>query len=826
MQPAHDPDGQNASRRPMERRREVVDRSDSGLVGELLKRSPNMPVLGPLSFDLNDKKGPSPLWIACSEGDLERVQKLLKSRANVEEMDALSGLTPLGIASQHGHLDVLAALLKAGADVEAPNPATGATPLFAAVAGGHEEAVAALLEAGADANAADSFRWTPLHAAAEKGLLQTVKQLVKGGADVGAVDSGNKTPVQMASRHGHEDVVHALLDAGARYPAGVKGALFVESWLLQQPDNSEARAECSRRLYGILLYNGASMQRIASLPLVRDAVQEILQQHRPASLIVLDGIVLVVMAIMYMRTSWAVQHEGTLTSSDIQILIVMWCCAVYMLLREATQSYVMSQVGELSTQASSIWNWIDLGSAFAAVALGIMTLCGESVRLSATFRLVAAFGAFPIWAKFLGYIKALNLKFATFVMAFFQIARDLRSFVVILLIILLAFANVLFVVLHPRADRRFGDDEAEEPFSSVQETMLTSYRMLLGDFEREWFAVPDDDASRRVAVLVFVLYLFVMNVLLLNVLIAVVSDSYDYSMTRSFGLYNRARLELAVELQAVFSLALTDGDDGNHNHKLRDALSVLLSNKVMAMLGSERVKGILERRPYTGRALVCVLGGCLFCVLSPVVLLDLSTWLFLTLTSYNPSLADVDDDDEWQGRAVDMENRVRKVVDPFWGRITDTETLLDRRILRTGQTLDDKLVSMEAALNARVSQVEADFREQLRSTRETLERKVLEVHASMKDKIGQLGRAVDLSIVEGREESARMLTQMDRKVAQHFQETDVHVAQVVERSDAAVEQRLRAVQTDLLGSIAALETAIQDQVLSRLDTLVHREFVR
>jgi len=47
-------------------------------------------------------------------------------------------------------------------------------------------------------------------------------------------------------------------------------------------------------------------------------------------------------------------------------------------------------------------------------------------------------------------------------------------------------------------------------------------------------------------------FLFVVVVLMLNILIAVVSDSYDYGMVRALKLFLRARTTLAAELQSIF----------------------------------------------------------------------------------------------------------------------------------------------------------------------------------------------------------------------------------------------------------------------------------
>ena len=69
-------------------------------------------------------------------------------------------------------------------------------------------------------------------------------------------------------------------------------------------------------------------------------------------------------------------------------------------------------------------------------------------------------------------------------------------------------------------------DDDEQPFQSILETLLTQYRMMLGDFDRDWFG-SDTQSVETTGVLFFVLFTFMVMVLLLNMLIAIVSDSCE-----------------------------------------------------------------------------------------------------------------------------------------------------------------------------------------------------------------------------------------------------------------------------------------------------------
>eukprot|EP00968_Pinguiococcus_pyrenoidosus_P009527 scaffold739_cov166-Pinguiococcus_pyrenoidosus.AAC.1 len=221
-------------------------------------------------------------------------------------------------------------------------------------------------------------------------------------------------------------------------------------------------------------------------------------------------------------------------------------------------------------------------------------------------------------------------------MALLQIAKDLQSFLLVLGIILLLFTNLLFVVTHPRTDASFGDDDAEEPFSNVGEALLTSYQMFLGNFEREWFSAAPDTVSRQFAVIFFVAFLLVLNVLLLNVLIAIVSDSYSYSKTRSLRLFYRARLELAAELQALLGIrSLKDSDEKSSEMFLLGCILrgvlplIVVEPKRVDFLQQEAKYYFADLDRYTSRRTHFEMWFPVLCfpVLLPVLAFDGLTWL-------------------------------------------------------------------------------------------------------------------------------------------------------------------------------------------------------
>ena len=198
-----------------------------------------------------EKERNSNLILAAEEGNIDKVNQLLREGANVNAVDKW-GSTALIDAAFSGNTDIAKALIKAGANVNAKNKGSD-TPLLIAILNGNTDIVKALIKAGANVNVADNIGWTPLLYAAQHGHTDIVKALIKAGANVNVADTniGNtallyvalfgrtdiakilikaganvnaanifgSTALLYAAQHGHTDIVKALIKAGANINA-------------------------------------------------------------------------------------------------------------------------------------------------------------------------------------------------------------------------------------------------------------------------------------------------------------------------------------------------------------------------------------------------------------------------------------------------------------------------------------------------------------------------------------------------------------------------------------------------------------------------------
>ena len=151
-----------------------------------------------------------------------------------------------------------------------------------------------------------------------------------------------------------------------------------------------------------------------------------------------------------------------------------------------------------------------------------------------------------LWLRVLSFLKAINCQLATFVLAILQITRDVMWFSFILFCLVICFGQMFYTLMVPPTC----DSGSGERVCTQSEYYLKVYAILLGDFG----AFRRDDFTSMFSVLLLVLFSFMVVLVLLNVLIAVASDSYEKCLLRSRQLFGRARVMLIAELVSFQNL--------------------------------------------------------------------------------------------------------------------------------------------------------------------------------------------------------------------------------------------------------------------------------
>jgi WD40 repeat protein len=186
----------------------------------------------------------------------------------------------------------------------------------------------------------------------------------------------------------------------------------------------------------------------------------------------------------------------------------------------------------LTTHLEDPWNFL---AAFAYVGTFSNALFFEH---SQSFRSALAIS---IWILLLGYLRGFP-RYAPYVQMLAAIIVDLQGFLPVYVVIILAFAHAMLM---------FSDTIAHMSLIECIEEMvreaLSTYRMgTLGDFD------PSRFESHWQMYLLFFACTVMITVILLNVLIAVISDTFDRLQEHSESSSVKSRAQLIADVESIF----------------------------------------------------------------------------------------------------------------------------------------------------------------------------------------------------------------------------------------------------------------------------------
>ena len=238
------------------------------------------------------------------------------------------------------------------------------------------------------------------------------------------------------------------------------------------------------------------------------------------------------------------QYENRM--SDTTWPLVIWICIYFFLNNDLSSYSMMRSCGDFSKRYMNFWNFIETISIVASFLSTIIFFNVPSAIIAVTKGL--------LWLRFFSFLKGINMQLTTFVLAiskvsymhaisthtgmhiffinelilyfFLKIISNLRWFLLLLGTMCFMFADMILTLsdnevckgIDPETDHDTIGDYCSQKFLRG---ILRAYAIIAGDIELNSYRVTP------LITFLWVLFTLFGVIILLNVLIAIVTDSYE-----------------------------------------------------------------------------------------------------------------------------------------------------------------------------------------------------------------------------------------------------------------------------------------------------------
>jgi flagellar basal body-associated protein FliL len=271
------------------------------------------------------------------------------------------------------------------------------------------------------------------------------------------------------------------------------------------------------------------------------------------------------------------------------------------------------------------------------------------------FQIGAALSAGVLWTKLLVYLRGISIDFSVFLSGAFYVTRRVSVYISILIMTIYAFSTMFHAMFYKS---EYCDDEALEytkltdrkkvaleqcqliprSYCTSRTSFLATFSMLLGEVSEEQFL-----KLSRPAVFLYVLFIFLVVILLANILIAVVTQSYKVIQDQEATVvFYTNRLDFLAQTDAISNgpwSRLLPRDAAKETTWIRDTWHSLINELAYSHRNVSTMEYVLYTLP---RQLIIVLVICPIWMMLGFVT---AGWLF------PPQLGqDLFDSKRWQRR--------------------------------------------------------------------------------------------------------------------------------------------------------------------------------
>jgi hypothetical protein len=350
--------------------------------------------------------------------------------------------------------------------------------------------VAILSDTGA-AELPDRGGMLPMHYACAYGTSPAVLKVLAEAypESLNATESKGRTPMHLAMVNAHRDaspgVLRFLLDNAGKETVNVRDHegnlplhllnLGLKGLNLDEPEKLFNVAECLKLYLDSEPYASPDflaalqdlpdwLQDVAVVSLhVRNILNEKIIQRFPTSILMLDGIMLMAIIVCFelATTRFIDDKVGTGGESIFGPLLLLFAAAGYFVLREFVQVLASLSLGAFSSWLYDTTNWLDLLVITLVTYYSVVMAVGKPVWADSdmededgdpydAFRTGTALTKGVLWTAIIYFLKSTRVDFAVFLNGVFYVVKRLVAFLLAVLVILIAFAQMFWVVYMER----------------------------------------------------------------------------------------------------------------------------------------------------------------------------------------------------------------------------------------------------------------------------------------------------------------------------------------------------------------------------------------
>ena len=293
---------------------------------------------------------------------------------------------------------------------------------------------------------------------------------------------------------------------------------------------------------------------------IQDILNHKIVQRFPTMILILDLLFLILVIVLFELTTGATidylfTDDESKKAKESQIIFTM-VCGGYFLLRELVQMIALLAMGSFGSWLWDMENRLDVAVIFLIFYFGGVMMTSEPLISKEVFRSGTALTKGILWMSVISFLKSTQVEFSVFVSGVFYVVQRLAAFLLALCVILLMFAQMFYIVYAETIWCACGEanpDANPFPHCTFQNSLLKVYTMLMGEIgnEMRYSTLP-------VAQLLYVAFAFLVVILLSNVLIAIVTDSYGVIKNeRAAMVFWSNRLDFVAEMDAIKNVGKT-----------------------------------------------------------------------------------------------------------------------------------------------------------------------------------------------------------------------------------------------------------------------------